>query len=251
MPARDRSPVSSSAEEPGSGTAWTVADQLSTRPTKLWPIELLVLPARVLAECGEVDDARRAAAAVAWLADRLDVPLANFGAHVQHARIAALKSDRRGQVQHLRRAAALADSADLRDAPPELEPTLYDAWAEPVRQRAEDCIATASLMLLDGMAASGDSSGALELEMRLVERRPADEVLWTRLVELRLAAGDRAGARRALNDARSALERELGPGADRVLSSGVAPQRNSSGFESLPLESGSYAFSLPRSLFSN
>ena len=46
---------------------------------------------------------------------------------------------------------------------------------------------------------------------------PDDEALWTRLVELRLAAGDRVGARRALGDARAALERELGLAGDRVL----------------------------------
>ncbi len=328
-----------------------------------------VLPARVLAECGEVEHARHAAAAFAWLVDRLDVPLANFAAHVQHARIAELAEDPQGRMRHLRRAAALVDAANLHDAPPELEPALlrwagqaadtcdiawrplggadpaglggwsvgslgglrvayagdpipekawrgattrrlllrllcagpggvrrelletefwpdhepasahrnvrvalsrlraalsshdegairiegervdvspelragwdvdrlerglrahrvdtdllalyrgpfapevYDPWAEPVRERVEDRVGSAALALIDQLAAGGDTSRGVGLATRLLEHRPADEALWARLIELRLAAGDRVGARRALNDARAVLERELG-----------------------------------------
>ena len=92
----------------------------------------------------------------------------------------------------------------------DLLPSCYDDWIETDRQRMRQTYQGALVHLVDVLEDAGDYEGAIQAAERLVRHDPMREVSYRRLMELRAAVGDRAGALRTYHRCASVLEEELG-----------------------------------------
>ena len=94
----------------------------------------------------------------------------------------------------------------------------FDEWVLELRRSLEELHRSATAETVDALLEGAGSQGAA-LAARIAEdfvaRSRDDEAAWQRLANTRLAAGDRAGALRAVEEATETLVRELGiaPGA--------------------------------------
>jgi DNA-binding SARP family transcriptional activator len=139
-----------------------------------------------------------------WVEDApFELDVAAFERALEDAETAAAsEADGSGERESLERAVELYTG--------DLLPSCYDDWIDTDRQRLRQAYRGALMRLVDVLEDRQDYQGAIGVAERLVRHDPVREVSYRRLMELRAAIGDRAGALRTYHRCTSVLEEELG-----------------------------------------
>ena len=111
-----------------------------------------------------------------------------------------------------------------------------EEWVDELPPRQAQLAARAVALLAEASAATGRSAAAIEAAEELLGRDPIDERAHRILIRALAASGDRAGAIRAFEHARSVLSEELGvdPGPEVTAAYLEVLRSGSSGMGALP-----------------
>lgn len=111
-----------------------------------------------------------------------------------------------------------------------------EGWVDEVRERQARLAARALAVLAEALAVTGRSAAAIDAARELLDRDPIDERAHRILIRALAASGDRAGAIRAFEGARSVLSDELGvdPGPELTAAYLEVLRSGSSGTGALP-----------------